>query len=311
MKILAAFFRLIRWPNLVFIALTQVLFFYAIVQSSLHPWQSTLFSNKYIALLTLAYILIAAGGNIINDYFDLNIDIINKPDKLVVEKFISRRWVIILHFVTSLSGILIGGYLSKQMGQWLIFLSCIVSVLLLFLYSASLKKKFLIGNILVSALTAWVILLITLLEFAPFKQMPEHIAMYRRIMRLGIVYTSFAFIISLIREVIKDMEDVEGDRRYGCTTMPIVWGINATKVFLAVWLVVLTASLILLQLYSLTFGWWLSIAYSLFFLILPLIWILKKLQKAQSKKDFHSLSNMVKLVMFAGILSMLFFKLYA
>ncbi|MFX8860325.1 UbiA family prenyltransferase, partial [Acinetobacter baumannii] len=82
-------------------------------------------------------------------------------------------------------------------------------------------------------------------------------------MRLGIVFTSFAFVISIIREVVKDMEDMEGDRRYGCTTMPIVWGLNATKVFVAVWLIVLIAALTLLQVYALTFGWWLSIAYSL------------------------------------------------
>jgi len=126
-------------------------------------------------------------------------------------------------------------------------------------------------------------------------------------MRLGILYTCFAFIISLIREVVKDMEDVEGDRKYNCTTMPIVWGLNAAKVFVAVWLIVLIAALVILQLYAFTFGWWISIIYAVVLIILPLLFIFKKLFAAQSPQQFHSLSSIIKLTMFTGIVSMLFF----
>jgi 4-hydroxybenzoate polyprenyltransferase len=107
------------------------------------------------------------------------------------------------------------------------------------------------------------------------------------------------------------MEDMEGDRKYGCRTMPSVWGINASKVFVAVWLIVLIAALIILQLYAVPFGWWYSIAYCLLLIIAPLIWILIKLFRAQSPGDFHLLSTVVKLVMFTGILSMIFFRIYA
>ena len=103
---------------------------------------------------------------------------------------------------------------------------------------------------------------------------------------------------------------MDGDRKYGCRTMPILWGMNASKVFVAVWIIVLLSVLIILQFYVLPFGWWLSALYCLLLIILPLVWILLKLFKAQSAKDFHRLSTVIKLVMFTGILSMLFFRIY-
>ncbi|MEI6185330.1 MAG: UbiA family prenyltransferase, partial [Bacteroidota bacterium] len=117
-------------------------------------------------------------------------------------------------------------------------------------------------------------------------------------------------IISLIREVIKDLEDVAGDRKFGCTTMPIVWGQNSTKVFVAVWLIVLIASTLIINIYITSFGWWLSAVYALLFVVAPLIWIFKILMKASTTQDFHKLSSYVKWIMLTGILSMLFFTSY-
>ena len=104
---------------------------------------------------------------------------------------------------------------------------------------------------------------------------------------------------------------MEGDEKYGCNTMPIVWGIPATKVFTAVWIIVLVSALVILQFYALHLSWWWSIVYSLITIIIPLLWILRKLYQAQVAKDYHRLSTAVKLVMLAGILSMIFFKIYA
>ena len=100
---------------------------------------------------------------------------------------------------------------------------------------------------------------------------------------------------------------MEGDAKYGCKTMPIVWGLNATKVYVAVWLIVLLAVLIIIQVYILQFKWWLPVAYGVVAILLPLVLILFKLRKSTSVKDFHNLSSMTKLVMFTGILSMIFF----
>lgn len=316
MKLLVAFLKLIRWPNLLFIALTQALFLYCIEQPIFS--QASLSTNvhgKYFVLLMLASVFIAAAGNIINDYFDLNIDRINKPNKVVIDRAVKRRSAILWHLLLSGLGIAFGFYIDWFTGVRFLGLANMASVLLLFFYSVSLKKKFLIGNVLISLLTAWVILVITYCE-------TNHLLnVFRKgtslevdkLSRLTFLYAGFAFIISLVREVIKDMEDIEGDRKYGCKTMPIIWGLNATKVFVAVWLTVLILALVVVQFYVLQFGWWfwLSAGYCLATIVLPLIWIFKKLLSAQSPSDFHQLSSVVKLVMLTGILSMLFFKFYA
>ena len=144
-----------------------------------------------------------------------------------------------------------------------------------------------------------------------FGEYPKLYSYINRFIKLSFVYAVFAFIISLVREVIKDMEDMEGDAKYGCKTMPIVWGIPASKVFTAVWLIVLVGAIIILQFYALHLHWWWSVAYSVLTIILPLLWILRKLYKAKVAADYHMLSTAVKLVMLAGILSMLFFKIYS
>ena len=169
----------------------------------------------------------------------------------------------------------------------------------------------LIGNVLISLLTGWVIFVIGIYVLSDFlfTEQTYH-GITSRILRLTVLYTAFAFIISLIREVIKDMEDIEGDRRYGCRTMPIVWGINATKVFTAVWLIVLTVSLVAVQVYVLIFGWWWSAVYVLLLIVIPLTRVLWKLRSAKLAKDFHYLSTFIKVIMFTGICSMIFFKLY-
>ncbi len=310
MKLFTAFLKLIRWPNLLFIALTQLLFVYCVVEPLYAVAGKTpVIHGIHFWLLCLSSVLVAAAGYIINDYFDLNIDLVNKPDKLVVDKIIPRRWTIVLHLAFSIAAIIIGFYLDFTTPVLFLGLANMVCVLLLFIYSISLKKKLLIGNILISLLTAWVVLVITYCEFVSYPRIRGiDIA---KLSRYTFLYAGFAFVISIIREVVKDMEDIEGDRRYGCTTMPIVWGMRASKIFVAVWLVVLICTLTILQFYVLTFKWWLSAAYGILFIIAPLINIFRDLFKAHTPKDFHSLSTRVKVVMFTGILSLIFIKFYS
>jgi 4-hydroxybenzoate polyprenyltransferase len=320
MKLVTAFFRLIRWPNLVFIVVTQALFYYCIVLPLVN--YSTNSSplkvhELYLALLSLSSVLIAAAGYIINDYFDLNIDRVNKPDKLVVEKIIKRRWAIIWHWILSFAGICIGIFIAVRQDQWIIALANTGCTVLLWVYSTTFKKKLLIGNVIISLLTAWVILVffVYLVSF-PVAIIPGwHTAVLpfnvSRLFKLAILYAGFAFIISIVREVIKDMEDMDGDAKYGCKTMPIVWGFPAAKVFTAVWLIVLVCALIIIQFYALHLGWWWSVLYSVVTIIAPLLWVLRKLYTAQLPADYHRLSWAVKLIMLAGILSMIFFKIYS
>jgi len=313
LKILVAFLRLVRWPNLVFIALTQVAFKYCILQPVfLHAGIRSNIHGIYFLLITFSYILIAAAGYIINDYFDLNIDLVNKPDKVIITKAISRRWALVWHILLSLVAIACCFYVDLRTSGKIVGITSAICVFLFFFYSASLKKKFLIGNVVVSAVTAWAIMALTLFEGNQFflQRVRDSNLDIEKIFRLTVLYSGFAFIISLIREVIKDMEDIDGDREYGCKTMPIVWGINATKVFVAVWLIVLIAAVTTAQVYVIQFGWWFSIVYGVLFIIAPLIWIFRKLFVASVPADFHQLSSVVKLVMLTGILSMIFFKLY-
>jgi 4-hydroxybenzoate polyprenyltransferase len=314
MKLIIAFLRLVRSLNLFFIILTQALFFYCILPFS---FRNTSYSPKLFLqpqlfwLLCAASLLVAGAGYIINDYFDLNIDQVNKPQRLLVDTVINRRWAILWHWILSFFGVLVSLYVSWKLNNWVIGLANAGCVFLLMLYSSTFKKKLLIGNLIISILTSWVILVLFIAEWDLNRASNGMVQVAMgRLFKLSVLYAGFAFIISLVREVIKDVEDMEGDAKYHCRTMPIVWGVNVSKMFAAVWLVVLLAAIIILQFYVLQFRWWVSIAYSLLFIIAPLVWIVMKLYRANSKADFHQLSNAVKLVMLTGILSMIFFKVY-
>lgn len=313
MEKIIAFLRLARWSNLVFVALTQGMFYYCIILPifQVKNIEPNIHSNL-IYLLMLSYVLVAAAGYIINDYFDLNIDQINKPEKVTIDRYIGRRWAIFFHLLFTLSSIAIGIYIDTETHIHIVGLCNFLNGLLLFIYSLSLKKKLLVGNLLIAFMLAWVIVVITCCEANQFSILTRKTAINtQKLLRYTILYGGFAFIINLIREVIKDMEDVEGDRLYGCRTMPIAWGMNATKVFVAVWMVVLISILSLLQFYAFQLQWWFFSLYCVFAVIIPLVQAFKKLSKAQTAKDFHGISSLIKIVMLTGILSMIFFKIYA
>ena len=307
MKIVLHFLRLVRWPNLLFIILAQSLFHYCIYKRLYPTVQEGVDFKFYLILITS--VLIAAAGYVINDYFDVNIDHVNKPGKVVVGAFISRRWVIFWHLIFSLLGIYISTIAFPFLSYWHIHLSNLVTILLLWFYSTNFKKNFLVGNVVISVLTAWSIAVVYFSKFTIQGLMHPQIndTANVRFFKLMILYSAFAFVLTLVRETLKDMEDMEGDQRFGCQTLPIVWGLKPTKVYITVWLVVLVAILSFIQLYVLPFGWWYSILYCLLLVIAPLITVLIKLKKSYTSSDFRQLSGYIKITMLAGILSMLFF----
>ena len=309
MILIAAFFKLVRMPNLFFMALTQVLFQFCIYHTLYNDAVPVNDLYRFI-LIVFASLFIAAAGYIINDYFDINIDEVNKPEKMVVDKVIKRRWAIAWHFMLSGAGIILTVLALPFWSKWYLILANIICVALLWLYSTNFKKSLLTGNIVISLLTAWTILIIFFSKFNLTDAFGAGDSNNHKFFRLAILYAGFAFIISLIREAIKDMQDMAGDAKYGCRTMPIVWGVNATKVYVAVWLIVLIAALGILQVYVLQFKWWLLIAYCIPAIIFPLILLLFKLKKSTSSDDFKKLSSLTKLIMFTGILSMVFFYFY-
>lgn len=314
MQTIAGFFKLIRWPNLLFILLTQVLFFYGIVEP-------VMFNGAYMPrefrilfyLLCAASVFIAAAGYIINDYFDLNIDLVNKPDRLIVDKIIKRRWAIFLHMVFSMAGILISFYIGLQCNNWFIGFANTICVMVLWFYSTTFKKKLLSGNILISLLTAWTVLLVyffaaNYLGGVLIERVTSEAA--QKLLRLGILYTAFAFMITLIREVVKDVEDMAGDRKYGARTMPIVWGVEFSKVFVAIWMMILLALLLIVLFYVFQYDMWVPAGYNFLLIILPSAYALRLLLKSETTNDFTRLSKWIKFIIFTGILSMILFKYF-
>jgi 4-hydroxybenzoate polyprenyltransferase len=273
---LESLLKLTRFGNLVIIALAQ--YFTAGFLIGMHT-----LNDLKLFLLAFSTVTIAAGGYVINDYYDVKIDYINKPDRVVIGKSITRRYAILFHVVLSSIGILLGVYLSWRIGA-----INVLSVFLLWLYSNNLKRLPFIGNLTVAFLTGLAVYIVDIF--------------YRTNNSLVIIYALFAFFMTLIREVIKDMEDLKGDNTFGCKTLPIIWGIRKTKLLIYVIVIVFAAIVVLLnQLYRA-----LPFKYHLIFLFIPLLWFIFRLIRADMKKDFKRLSIFCKVIMMLGILSMAF-----
>jgi 4-hydroxybenzoate polyprenyltransferase len=273
---------LTRFPNLLIIALTQYL---AAIFLASYPENG--FDKLYslnLFLLSLSTLMIAAAGYIINDYYDIKIDYVNKPDKVVVGKLIKRRIVLFSHGILNVLGIGIGFYLSMRVGALNFFAG-----FLLWIYSNQLKRMPLIGNLVIAFLTGLSIVII-----AVYYQSNEKLIM---------TYAIFAFSINLVREIIKDMEDIRGDMRFGSKTLPIIWGFRKTKYFLYS---LIFLFIVILFILSSQLG---NPILDLFFifLIIPIIYLIYLLYRADTQKRFHLLSTFCKLVMLAGISSMTFF----
>jgi len=278
---LKEFFNLIRFPNLLLIVLTQ-----ALVQASLLTagvnWRHVLEPGFWV--LTLSTVCIAAAGYIINDYYDIKIDAINKPERVVVGKAIRRRPAMFIHMVLSFIGVAAGLWLSLRVG-----LINLGAVLLLWGYSDRFKKMTLVGNLVIAMLSASMLLIV---------------AVYAdRLNKITISYAIFAFLISLIREIIKDVEDVKGDETFDCRTLPIVVGLRQTKYVLYPIIALFQGFLLVVILHPVTPL--LFDGYMALLVLVPSIWLIIKLVRADRKRDFTYLSNVCKLIMLAGIVSML------
>jgi 4-hydroxybenzoate polyprenyltransferase len=189
------------------------------------PWFDFLF-------LVLATLCLTAGGYVINDYFDIKTDLINRGN-VIVGTVIPRRRAMMLHNILNIAGVAAGFYISWRVGYfWLGTLFLLVSGLLWF-YSASYKRQFLIGNILVAILTALVPFLVVFFEFPTMYEYYSVNAIEHPYYKLLFFWTGgfsvFAFMTTLAREIIKDIEDYEGDREYGRSTLPVVLGYKKHK----------------------------------------------------------------------------------
>jgi 4-hydroxybenzoate polyprenyltransferase len=256
----------------------------------------------YFALLVAATVFITAGGYVINDYFDIKTDLINKG-KVIVGTKVPRRTAMMWHNILNIIGVAIGFFISFKSGYiWLGSLFLVVSGLLYF-YSASYKRQFLIGNLVVAVLTAMVPMLVVFYEWP---------AMYKYYSLNAvslpdfdfIVYwiggfALFAFLTNLIREIIKDIEDFEGDLAYGRNTIPVVIGILSAKI-VSISLVVITIILLYLA-WHLFVSDTISLVYLSLTIVIPLLFVIYKLLRGDNKRELHLASRMMKVVMITGV----------
>ena len=300
------YLKLIRYQNLLLLAFMQLIFRYGFLKLqniylSLNDWQ--------YGLLVLSTVLIAAAGYVINDIMDQETDYDNKPDNVIVGQYISEKAAYNLYFILNITGVGIGYYLANVIQKPSFAGAFIIISATLYMYASSLKQILLVGNIIVALLLSFSVLIIGLFDLLP--------ATYEGNQReMGVMfsilidYACFAFIINLIREIVKDLEDVYGDNNYGMSTLPIALGVNKTsKVVFALGIIAIlilfwyiNSNLMATQLYY-------AVVYALLFVVAPLIFFVIKIWNAKSKQEFHLLSTVLKWVIFFGILSILVISL--
>ena len=297
-----SFFYLIRYKNLLMVLLTMILTKYALIDSFI---SDPSLSHIDFIILSLSILCITAGGYIINDLYDIEADTINKPLKVYISKSISKKNAWVIYLLSSTLGVTLGIYLSIIKNIDFLSFYFIGTTLLLFLYSVLLKKLVFIGNLCISLLVALPIYL--LYKFDSNNITISNILQYFFLSIAIFYYMFFAFLTTMIREIIKDIEDINGDYIVKLKTLPILIGKTRARnisIFLSI--------VLLLFLFLVSSNYFISNKYFLGIIMLMLstvvVYFIFKSWIATTKKQFQYLSNLMKLIMFIGILSMALFK---
>jgi 4-hydroxybenzoate polyprenyltransferase len=294
------FFRLIRPLNLAVIALTMGVFQIYVAQGGFREALKPEFLT-----LVFSTLLIAAAGNIINDYFDVKADRINKPELLIIDKHIKRRWAIVFNWVFNSVGLLIAMYLGWKYDNWFMAIIPFVTINLLWFYSMYFKRTLILGNVIVAFLTGIVPLYILLYN--------NYISIFDYRGAIVLFFALYAFWLNLIREIVKDMADIKGDLLLNSKSMPIVFGIGKTKIVLILLYIIAVAPLSYFLYKSLTFfsadnvtGVVNIAIYLLTLTLLSILASLVVLPNYMNRSRFLMSSNLLKLAMFFGLLIPLF-----
>ncbi|MCS6917838.1 MAG: geranylgeranylglycerol-phosphate geranylgeranyltransferase [Chitinophagales bacterium] len=304
-------FRLVRGNNLLLIALTQLLVHYTLIVPILKmAGLSPTLANGWVAVLVLATVLVAAGGYIINDYFDVKTDTINRPGRVVIDRSIPRRHALLLHQITTWAGIVLAVGVSWKVANLKLAGVFLLAAAMLWLYSAAYKRKALAGNIVVALLTALVVILPPLYErqlFQPAGGPAMQAA--RTILIVVFCYFVFAFLLSLVREWVKDLQDMEGDRRSGRRTLPLLWGQVRVRQLSVLLLLLIMLLIGIVQGYQLSGRDYVSVFTLIVMLQLPLAASVYFLLWPQRSEPYRLVSHLLKWTMLMGILTMLYFYL--
>jgi 4-hydroxybenzoate polyprenyltransferase len=292
------YLNLIRYQNLLFIALVQVFIKYGLF----HPLKIDVTLNTFnFTLLVIATLCIAAGGNIINDIYDVEIDKINKPNKVLIGKKISEQSANRLFIILNVIGVAIGFYLSNTIGKSGFAALFIILSALLYLYSSYLKGIFLVGNLLVSALVAMSLIIVALFDLLPAINV-ENQASQSAIFKIVLYYSLFAFFINFIREIVKDLQDINGDKKGRMNTLPIAVGRKRTILIVFILGVCLSIG-VLLYMYEFLYNQQILMLYFLFAILAPLFYFCLKAWDAETPKQYAFLSKLLKIIMLLGICS--------
>lgn len=300
-----AFLKLIRIQNLLIIAFTQYMVRWCLLYPLLtwHDFELQL-TNFQFFLLVLSTVMIAAAGYIINDYFDVAIDKVNKPERMVIDKGVKRRVAMGAHTVINILAILIALYVSYQAGSMKLIVVHILCAAGLWFYSTHFKRQFLIGNVMISIFTSLVPFIVGLYELLPvhkiYAEMIDETSL-RDEWRFVLGISFFAFIVTMLREIIKDMEDVEGDMKYGCKTMPIVLGIKASRNISIALALITMLFLVYFQSIKWSTGNLIGSLYIGIALQLPFIYLIYRLVTSKDKRDFRVAGNTAKFIMLTGV----------
>jgi 4-hydroxybenzoate polyprenyltransferase len=309
------FLRLIRIKNLLIIVFTQYLMRYAVIFPILESrGYMSQFSDLNFFLLVLTTVFLAAAGYAINDYFDTKTDLINRPETVVLGKHINRRFAMTLHIVLNTLAIILGFYISWQIHLWKLIYIYIIITGLLWFYSTSYKKQFLVGNIIVALLTAMVPMMTVLYEIPPlnkeyFDTLLELKDNFNDVFFWVTGFSIFALITTLNREIMKDVEDFEGDKAYGSRTLPVIAGITTSKTVTVSLTLITIALLVFVYIKYLMYPCpdcitidYISGIYLGIFVALPSLFMTYKILKAKDKKDWHTASTISKITMLFGVL---------
>ncbi|MEP2935587.1 MAG: geranylgeranylglycerol-phosphate geranylgeranyltransferase [Gilvibacter sp.] len=294
-----AVLRLIRWPNLLIIAFCQILIKLALFDAFKVSQNLDLMQ---FALLVIATVAIAAGGNIINDIQDVAIDTINKPKKVLIGKSISEKWAYALYVIFTSLGVLSGFVLCNMVGKPNFAVLFVAIAALLYFYATSLKQIFIIGNLTIALVVAISVLIVPFFDFLPAADSALTV-LQKQVFKLVFHYAIFAFVLTLLRELVKDILDVDGDHSNEVRSIPVVMGRErAGNLALALGVFIFAAVLYYCYVYFLREP--VLLAYFFAAIAAPLLLFCLKVFKAESKKDYQFLSTLLKLIMALGIASM-------
>jgi 4-hydroxybenzoate polyprenyltransferase len=315
MKKITGFIQLVRAGNLFIIALSLSLFYYLILVPAHHSKLFTgllPFSNTEFVMFVVSVVCVAAAGNIINDYFDFELDKEFKPGRPLAQGVFSLDTAMYLHAVLAFVGIGIGFYLGYWANSIKIGYIYVICQLMLYVYSAFLKKVPLAGNVLISALTGFVFVVLMLFELQFLRLVHFDNASFVLDMLLWQVkfYGGFAFLTNLAREIVKDIEDEEGDAAHNINTLPVQFGAGVAKAVVFAVLTVLLLGLAFFMRGFIAAGAVREFAYLAATVVLPILAAAVLLALAKQKKDYSRISLLLKVVMLMGILSMLAFYLF-